>query len=149
MALTQSQWGKGRKQTPTPHMAGSVHNVLFFYDLVAGRDAPVAGAADKIEMGVLPGGARVTDMKMFGVTGGAATGTVGLMSGAPLDPDPARTVGTEYFAATAIDALNTMSQLAGYNIPVSDQDRSIGMTISAAIAAGAGRYIAISMSYVI
>lgn len=147
MSLHQSAWAKGRKQAVSPSMAGQIVNVLFIYDIGVGADGALT-AADKVEIGTLPAGAKVVDAVLSGVTGGACTATLGIMSGDAGANDAARTVGTDFFAATSINGAATrMSALTAFDVATSDVDRGIGCTISANVAETAGRYIKASVSY--
>lgn len=148
MALHQSLWAKGRKQSPTPHMAGEVVNVLFVYSFASGADGAIADA-DTLEIGILPAGAKVVDMILLGNSGIAlATATVGIMSGVAGLNDAARTVGTDFFAATDIEAtLTRMSALTAFDVATATTDRGIGMTIAGDIVVGAGLYLKLSVSY--
>ena len=149
MATKQSQWAKGRKQSPSPDDAGDVFSATFIYDLGVGGDGAVTAASDVIEMGFLPGLCKLVDATLIGAVGSAITCSVGLMSGTPGDPDPARTVDATIFAAaTSLNAAATrLSLYTAFDLAHADTDRSIGITVSADCAVSAGRYIKLIIYY--
>ncbi len=144
MALFQSSYGK-RLLTPTrPLSAGAVHCARFEYAFTSA----FAFATDKLELGVLPAFARPVDAVLLGGLTAAGNATVGLMSGDVGNPDNARTVGSEFFSATdALDTVTRMSLATGFNLDPAEVDRSIGVTLSANVAAGGGRKIALLLFY--
>jgi hypothetical protein len=134
-APLQTKWAKGIVNAPAPR-AAEVCAVRYVHTLLTGQN--VTGRI--IEMGPLPAGCVVVDMILdaddLDTDGSpAVTIDVGLMSGSFGDPDPdgARTLGTEFFAAS------TVGQAGGLVRPTakgavrttkSDVDRGIGIKIA-------------------
>lgn len=132
MAIQQSDFGRRIKVAPTPEQSGQVTAAIFDYAFAAAY----AFATDKIEIGVLPAGARVVDMTILaaGVNGNIS---VGLMSGEVGSTDNARTCGAEFASAVAMTTtLTRLTAQTGWNIAPAEVDRSIGIFGSADIAAG-------------
>jgi hypothetical protein len=126
MAIYQSDWIKGIKQEPVCGAAGNVVNERFVITVEA-------GAADVIELGVLPAYATVTDAILInGAAGGTVTANVGIMSGEKGAPDDTRTVGTELFSAQSVAAagVNRTTRATAFQIAPSNTDRSIGVKLS-------------------
>lgn len=134
MAIIQSNWAKGRLQTPVPARSGEVFCEVFEVNLVA----PLA-ANDIIELGVLPAYAVPVDCYIDADdldTGATLTLDVGLMSGDVGVADQARTVGQEFFTASNVaQAGGFVRGSKGLRVAATDKDRSIGVK---AVGAGAG-----------
>ena len=149
MALIQSDWAKGLLPVARPHSAWAVHAQLFIVNV------PAAGFAanDILELAVLPPYARIVGAKL--VTSGVddeATVDVGLMSGTTgellNDDDTARTCGTELFAAADItEEVTFISTAASLLIKPTENDRSIGVKFSAAVAAGADKQLGLLLHF--
>lgn len=147
MATKQSSFYRGNARTTfnTPHKAGSVVTVVASIDLSAGLLA-----ADVMEiLPVIPYG-RITsfDISDVGSLIGATNITIGFMSGTPGDTASVRTVGTELINAQAAGtpAASTLAQIAA--IPRNDgTPKSLGLKVSANVAAGAGKALHIRYSY--
>ena len=137
MAVQQSDYAKGICDLAVPECAGET--VAHFLKMTI----PAAGFPlnDVVELGVVPAGCRVVDMTLHSDdldTGAALALNVGIMSGDWQDPDNARTVGSEFFAADAAaqtGVVSRMSLASGFNLSVSDVPRSIGVLIQTAAAA--------------
>ncbi|WP_333826859.1 hypothetical protein [Pararhodobacter sp.] len=134
MALFQSSMAKRRETPPTAYVHGARMVSISKFTFTAA----FAFATDKIEMGLLPAGARVVGARLIGRNlGGANNASLGLMSGEAGEPDNARTVGTQLFSAQAAqNAEPTATTLACLSIAPSDGHRGIGVTLSADVAAG-------------
>lgn len=146
MAIFQSEHGKRRKMAPTPEQAGQRTTAIFDYTF----DVAFAFATDKVEIGVLPAGARVVDM-IFVPANLNGNFSVGIMSGVAGAPDDARTVGAEFLSATALaSAVVRMSAATGFNVaPLADVDRGIGVTGSADITASGTKTLRVIVDYIL
>lgn len=141
MSILQSDWGKLRKQTPYADCAGDVISERFDYTVVS-----AIGTGDILELGVLPAGHTVVDAVLITDDIGTATIDVGIMSGDVASTDPARTCGNELFAAAADASVVRMSAAGGFRIAPADVHRSIGLKVSAAVAA-ASQKISLVLTY--
>lgn len=142
MTTRQTQYANGKKSVPVGKHAGQDVGFLASYDIVSGQDAALVAAADRVEMFILPAGHVINNMILLGVSGAVGTANVGLMSGTAGDPSNARTVGSEFFVAASTNAAVTrMVEPGGFVVPAVDYDRGVGITISADITQGAGRYL--------
>lgn len=149
MAIKQSEFAKGGNQSLRPHSAGAVHVTRFVYPV--GVAAQALGAGDILEIGELPPFCRIIDAKLY--TNGTFTGLtadVGLMTGAYGDAlDVSRTAGKQLYEAADLTTLARITKSEPLKIaPVDDLSRGIGITVSAAVPAAAGKYIVLELSYV-
>lgn len=149
MALIQSGYALGTLPVARPQTAHSTHSQLFIVDV------PAAGfaAGDILELAVLPPYSHIVDAAIVPVGSlGAATVDVGIMSGevgALTNSDgSARTNGNELFDDAAITALLRMSKTDTLVLAQADKPRSIGVTFSAAVAAGAGKKIGLMLHFI-
>lgn len=147
MAIKQTPHAKGIQQAAQPCCANELNTARFVLDLSAMSLA--VAATDVAEMGILPMHCRIRSYTLIPENIGAGVNcNVGIMTGTPTDPDPTRTIGTQLFAGQAIN--NTPIQgaaVAAYNLEPVAFDRSIGLTVDAAIAAGAGKRITLIVDY--
>lgn len=149
MTTRQTIYSNGTKSVPQGSRdAGSDIAFLAEYSLAVGAGPALVAASDRVEMFILPAGMVITDMAVMGVAGSAITCNVGIMSGTAGDPDNARTVGAEYFTAASLNAAGAvrMTQDSGFKVPAVDYDRGVGVTVSADMALGAGRYIRLKVN---
>lgn len=150
MAIVKSQHAKGLKQTIRPQTAGAVHVTHFTYDL--GVEGALA-AGDILELGIIPPYARIDQAKL--VTEGMLTGLtadVGVMTGevgADLNPDSsARTSGNEFFAAADLTVrLASLSKADSLLLAPQEYERSIGVKVSGAVSAAAGKRLHLFLYY--
>ena len=147
MAIKQSPWALFKQTAARPITSGAVTRQEFFYDASAGLLA-----ADIVDLGVLPANAKIHDAFIYGdVSIGTTNATVGIMSGELGSTDGARTLGTEIFNAAAITnahtALVRMTNPAAQHLAAGATDRSIGLQVSADVAAGAGKIIRLVVAY--
>lgn len=148
-AIKQSAWAKFQDMVRRPQSAGAVHTTDFSYDASAGLLA-----VDKVDLGILMAGAKVVDAIVWSDAdvGGATNATVGIMSGDVGSTDPARTLGTEILNAVAITNAHTAvvrpTNPAMMKLAASNVDRSVGLQVSADIAAGAGKTLHVRLFYV-
>jgi hypothetical protein len=150
MTTRQTKYANGQRSVPYPKDAGGCVSVRASYDIVSGQDPALIAATDRIEMFILPAFCTVDEMIFYGVSGAAGTCNIGLMSGTAGDPDVAnaRTVGVEFFSAVSNNAAQTRMILpTGFDIAPVDYDRGVGLTVSADITQGAGRYLRIKAIY--
>lgn len=146
MATKQSNFYAGNAQVPfnTSHKAGSVVTVMGSIDLSAGLLL-----TDVMEiLPVLPYG-RITAFDIAD-TGNLGTTnlTIGMMSGNPGDTTAVRTVGTEILASAAAGTAVAATLASLIAIPRNDGTaKSIGLKVSASIAAGAGKKLHFRYSY--
>ena len=149
MAILLNDISRRLATPPQPFSFGAVHVAEFVYDASAGLLA-----ADIVDIGVLPAGCRFVDATFSADASlGAANVNVGILSGEIGDLNQGgRTLGTELFAAAAITNAHTsvvrMSNPAGFALAANKTThRSIGLQVSANIAAGAGKVIRLFVEY--
>lgn len=150
MAIVKSQWVKGLQQTHRPQTAGANHVTHFVYDVGA---EGALGVGDILELGIIPPYSRITHATL--ITEGTFTGLtadVGVMTGetgAPTNPDgSARTSGTEFWAATDLtQRLVALSKPDAMLLPAQDYERSVGVKVSAAVPAAAGKRLHLYLFY--
>jgi hypothetical protein len=146
MTVLQTPTAKGKAFQPTAYAAGVRTSAIFEYVF---NPTGYVAANDKIEMGLLPAGARVVGCQVIGENLGATTANVGLMSGTPGSLDNARTVGTELFSAQSVnntEAAATALKCKG--IAPADTHRSIGATIAADVSAAANKKLTVILDLV-
>lgn len=147
MAIVQSLWAKFKKTAARPLTSGAVTKQEFYFDASAGLLA-----ADIVDLGVLPANAKIHDAYIYADASiGTVNATVGIMSGDLGSTDSSRTLGTEIFNASAITnahtALVRLTSPAAQKLAVGATDRSIGLQVSADVAAGAGKIIRLVLAY--
>lgn len=147
MAIKQSPWALFKQTAARPLSSGALVEQEFFYDASAGLLA-----ADIVDLGVLPAMAKIIDAYLYAdVSLGTANATVGVMSGDVGSTDAARTNGSQIFSAAAITSAHTalvrMTNPAAPKLAAGSVDRSIGLQVSADIAAGAGKIIRLVLIY--
>lgn len=142
MALWKSDIATGKQTYPFGDDA---------YDSIAQRaefefDAAAANG-DIIDLGVLPARTIITDARLLNPAG-ATVGVVAILSGTPgkdtNDDGTARTLDT---ANPIIDADTKLATDYACLLDPSYTDRSIGVSLGAAVAAGAGK-IVLQLGYV-
>jgi hypothetical protein len=141
VAIVQSQWGQLRRTANRGYSAGAIVATEFIFDSSVGLLA-----ANILELGILPANSKIVNALMFTENDhGALTVNVGIMSGTVGDPDPARTLGNELFAAQALTTAHTAivssTKPAMVILAAATSDRSIGLQISGNLAAVAGQKI--------
>lgn len=148
MATKQSKFYRGNARLPfnSPHKAGSVVTALVSVDLSAGLLA-----ADVLELMPFHPSCRITafDISDVGSLLGATNITIGVMTGTPGDTTAVRAVGNELInaAPAGTPIASTLAQLAA--LPANDGDaKSLGLRVSANVAAGAGKALHIRYSYI-
>lgn len=147
MAIKQTPHALGVQQVAQPCYANELNTARFVLDLTTVGLA--VAATDVAEMGILPMHCRIRSYTLIpeGI-GAGVTCNVGIMTGTPSDTDPTRTTGAQLFSAQAIN--NTPVQgaaVTAYNLEPTAADRSIGLTVDVAIAAGAGKRITLLVDY--
>lgn len=151
MAIVKSRWAKGLRTWVRPQTHGAIHCTHFSYDL--GVEGALA-AGDILELGVLPPYARIADAVL--ITEGVFTGLtadVGLMTGElgqDFMPDgtTARTSSNEFYAAADLTVpVARVTKSAGLLIEPVEWERSIGVKVSGAVAAAAGKKIHLKLYY--
>ena len=143
MALYRSVYGLRQEMAPIPFQAGAIITADFTYSF----ETVGLLAADKLELGVLPSGAKIVDAILIpeSLNGNAS---VGLMSGEAGANDAARTVGADLWSATAVVSTPLRAALlTAFKVAASNVDRGIGYTTSAGIVAGAGKRITLRLLY--
>lgn len=144
MALKQTEMGK-RRETPA---TGYVHGCLMVATSTYTFNAAFTAAADKIEMGVLPAGARPVRAILIGEGVGVITADLGFMSGAWGDNDDTRTVGAELIDGVSVnDAVAEATALACKNIAAANDHRALGVVLSGDVAAGAAKKLTLVLEY--
>jgi hypothetical protein len=147
MPIITNQFSQLRTSPPRPQTHGAVHVAEFIFDASAGLLA-----ADKVDLGVLPAGARIVDAFLSAdaslVTGNV---TVGILAGEIGNLNDSRVLGTEIFNAVAITNAHTaivrLANPAALSLAAAANDRSIGLQVSANIIAGAGKIIRLFVEY--
>lgn len=150
MAIVKSRWAKRERTWNRPQSAGDTHCTHFTFDL--GVEGGLQ-AGDILELGVLPPYARITAATL--ATEGTMTGLtadVGIMTGefgADVNPDgSARTSGNELFAATDLtQRLASLSKPDAMLLERAEYERSVGVKVSGAVTAGAGKRIHLWLFY--
>lgn len=104
--------------------------------------------ADILELAIFPPNCRPLSAELLTVGTGAATFTVGFMSGAPFSTDAARTSGSELFSAVTPTTKQEASIAALAALDATGTPRSIGVKASADIAANAATKIYLRISYI-
>lgn len=138
MALKQSAWAQGALQAPTSREGGGVVVEKYKY-ITEGNLA----SGDIIELGILPafhsivGAVLITDAMGAGVTA-----DVGIMSGEVGSTDPARTCGSEIYAAADVAAAGATrnTKVDGFRLAPVEAHRSVGVKLGAAVT-GAGKVV--------
>lgn len=151
MAIVKSRWAKGERTWIRPQTSGATHVTQFTYDV--GAEGALA-VGDILELGVIPVNARITHATL--TTEGTFTGLtadIGVMTGevgADFMPDgsTARTSGNEFWSAVDLTAaLSSLSKKEPLLLPQSEAERSIGVKVSAAVPAAAGKRIHLWLFY--
>lgn len=126
---------------PTPRENGEANTVLITHTL-----GETVAIGDIVEIAALPGECRLiaADIAAENVTGNI---DVGIMSGVVDSIDPARTCGSEIFAAQAAGtaASATLVKLAA--LGVNAGNRSIGVKFAAENTAGATKKVHLRLTY--
>ena len=115
-----------------PQMNGEAHTLLITHVV-----KEQIGTADILELAAIPADMKLLDAVIDTEGAGTTNLTVGIMSGKPNDPDPARTSGSELFNAVAAGTETKASIKALAAIARNPGNRSIGHNTSAAIPVGA------------
>lgn len=147
MAIKQSPWALFKQTAARPLTSGAVTKQEFYYDASAGLLA-----ADIVDFGVLPANAKIADAILYSDASiGTVNATVGVMSGDLGSTDSSRTLGTEIFNATAITNAHTavvrLTAPAALKLAPGATDRSIGLQVSADVAAGSNKIIRLDVFY--
>lgn len=151
MAIVKSRWAKDERTWTRPQTAGNTHVTQFTYDV--GAEGALA-AGDILELGVIPPYARITHATL--ATEGTFTGLtadIGVMTGvkgADFMPDgsTARTSGNEFYAAVDLTAaLSSLAKKEPLLLTAVEYERSIGVKVSAAVPAAAGKRIHLWLFY--
>lgn len=142
MALFQSDWAKGLKNTPFADCAGDVIAEKFKFTVTSN-----IAANDIIEIGGLPALHEVVDAVLIVDEAGTATYDVGIMSGEYGVNDAARTCGNEFFAGAADAQATRMSKVAGWRVGATDKHRGIGVKVLGAGITAASQVIELVLFY--
>lgn len=144
MALKQTEMGK-RRETPA---TGYVHGALMVATSTFTFNQAFTAASDKLEMGVLPAGARPVRASLIGEGLGAITADLGFITGEWGDNDDTRTVGDELIDAGSVnDAVAEAGALNCKNIAASNEHRPLGVVLSGDVAAGAAKKLTLVLEY--
>jgi len=145
MALFQTEAARGREPAPIAYAHGLTVTTVARYRF----NAAFVAAADKIEMALLPANTRIISARLIGRNLGVANNaSMGIMSGEPGAPDDARTVGTQLLSAQAAQNLEPAALVSAcLGVAPSQSHRSIGVTLSADVAAG-DRDVTLVLQYV-
>lgn len=149
MAVIHSRWAKGQETTHRPQTAGASHVTEFVYDF--GTETPLA-SGDILELGILPSYAKITSATIFVEgTWTGLTADVGIMSGT-VNSDTnadgsARTSGNQLWTAVDLTAMASLSKPDALLVASSETERSIGVKVSGAVAAAAGKKLHLLLFY--
>lgn len=144
MAIKLQPFSVRRTPITVPDMAGQAHAAIFTYDAAAGL-----ASGDVVEIAGLPARARVLDASLSfeGIT--TVTAEVGFLSGDFQSDDNARAItGTKLFTGAATGTTETqaaLTTLAG--LTPADAHRGIGVALSGAVTAGAGKKVHLRVVY--
>ena len=135
MATKQNKTFLRTVNAPLGAMAGQIIVAHFPFSLTDGLPN-----GDVLEVGLLPAGHKL-HTAILSTTGIAATATVdcGFLSGTAGDLENTRTLGTEIAAASTKNTVVPVTANALVALAVSNKDRGLGIKLSAAEAAGAGK----------
>src|SRR5882672_740567 len=134
MTIIQGPVAKGSQAVAYPSTSGETITNRYAMTVAT---APTPGAPianDILEIGSIPPNCRVVDMTLdTDVLTGITAADIGIMSGTPGSTDPARTCGSEFFAAQTLVAAGVfrMSRQAGFRVSPNPAERSIGIKINA------------------
>lgn len=143
MAIHQSDWATGKKQTYRPQTAGAVHAQRFEITL-----AKTVAAADIVELGVLPPYARIVGATLVPEGSFAAiTADIGIMSGDTGDTDPTRTSGDELFDGAALSAVTSAVGAEALLLEATELPRSIGVKFSAEVTGATTKKLTLIVFY--
>lgn len=147
MATFQSRHALRQQPAVQAYVAGVTITQVFEFDMTT---QAVNAAADRIEMGMLPAGAQLVGATLIGTAGiGVNTANVGVMSGDFGSNDNTRTVGSQLFSAANINGNEAQATRANcLAIAPTDNHRSLGITVSANITAGANKRLTLVVEYV-
>lgn len=147
MATLQTAHAKRQMPAVVAYQAGITITQVFTFDFTG---QALVAAADRIELGMLPAGAQLIGLEAMAPAAiETVTATVGIMSGEFGDNSNARTVATPVISAGNIDGASAVATRAAcLAVPPAETHRSIGLTLSANVAAGAGKTITVVAEYV-
>ncbi len=148
MALIQGRHGKRGATAMNPNQAGVTATSVYELDLTS---QAITAASDVIELGPLPAKAQLISATIIGTGVGAITATIGVLTGEAGDPLSTRALaggaGTVITAQSVNDTEATTTRAAALGVTPSDTHRGIGGTVSANIAAGAGKKLRLVLQY--
>ena len=147
MSIQRSPWALLKQTAARPLTSGAVTKQEFYFDASAGLLA-----ADIVDLGVLPANAKIVDSYIYAdVSIGTVNATVGVLSGELGSLASDRSLGTELFNGAAITNAHTaivrLTSPAALKLAAGASDRSIGLQVSADVAAGAGKVIRLVVEY--
>ncbi|RBO54655.1 hypothetical protein DSD19_04570 [Rhodovulum sp. BSW8] len=149
MTMFKTPYAKGLLTPPTPYVAGAEMVAIYTFAFTKAYSA----ATDIIELGPLPGGAKLTGATLIGDGLGALTADVGLMtgeSGALADSEGSQralTTALLFDAASVNDNESNATLGACLGIPAEIAARGIGATLSGNVAAGAAKTLTLLLRY--
>ncbi len=149
MSMFQTDHAAGKVTTPIPYQHGVEAVAIFEYVF----NEAYANATDIIELGTLPGTAKITGATMIGTGLGANTADVGIMEGPvgePTDADGnqrAMTADLLFDGVSVNDAENAADLSTCLAITPTADHRAIGAVISADVAAGAAKKLQVLIRY--
>lgn len=149
MTMFKTAHAKGRVTPPVSYARGQQMTAIFEYVF----DADYTAASDIIELGVLPGTARVTGATLIGEGLGATTADVGLMTGQPgeaVDAEGSQRALTDdlIFDAVSVDDNEAdAAALTCLGLGTAEDHRAIGATLSADVTAGAAKKLTVVLHY--
>ncbi len=148
MALIQGRHGKRGASAINPCEAGVTATSVYVLDLTS---QAITAASDVIELGPLPAKAQLISATVIGASVGAITATIGVLTGEAGDPLASRALaggaGNVITAGSINDTETAATRAACLGVTPSDTHRGIGGTVSANIAAGAGKKIRVVIQY--
>ena len=149
MTQFQTDHAKGRFTPPVAYGAG--HEMVAVYEYTFDRD--YTAASDIIELGPLPGTAKITGATLIGEGLGSTTANVGIMTGEPsedLDAEGAQRALTADLLFDGVSVNNNEAEAAALTcmgIAKASDHRGIGATIAGNVAAGAAKKLTLVLRY--
>lgn len=150
MAMIQSAYATGKKNTPSSSTAGEEGIAVYEHTTTA-----TLAATDILEMGCIPAGATVTDVVLISDDLDSGTSTlrcdVGVMSSFYGDSTAGRTCGNEFFSTDAICSTGGVARMTlatGFRVAADrTKDRSIGIKVGTAANAWANGKVQLVVRY--
>lgn len=149
MTMFQTDHAAGKLTPPIPYCAGAEMVAVFEHTFTEDYTA----ADDIIELGVLPGTAKITGATLIGAGLGSTTADVGIMEGpvgedTDADGNQRALTATLLFAGVTVNNAENDADLGTcLAVTPTPGHRAIGATIAADVAAGAAKKLTVAIRY--